>query len=194
MTRKRYLKDYSRREIQNFVMTYCYSPLYSSLEECAQAYNLSVNMAKEFIYASISKCIVEDDAVDILRRRSYESAMKHAYQDGVHLAPKSSYRKYSNLNLERKLFQFSDAEALEIALMYAVSPLCKSDFCSKNAMTKSILDQTLKRAIVENLISDDLVTDLQSKALSFTSDAKIVNTFFEKLWKQREQNKNKENN
>lgn len=188
MTRKRYLSDYSRREIQNFIMTYCYSPLYGSLEECAKSYGISTNMAKKFIYAAISKCMVEDDVAEILRQKSYLSAMKHAYQDGIHSAPQSSYRKYSNLNLERKLFSFSDAEALEIALMYAASPLDKSEFCRKNAMTKAIFDKTLKKAIVENLFSDDLVTDLQNKALSFASDPDVVNQFFENLWRQRKEN------
>lgn len=188
MTRKRYFSDYSRRDIQNFVMTYCYSPLYDSLEECAESYHISTDMAKKFIYAAISKCIVEDDVVEILREKSYRSAIRHAYQEGIHSAPQSSYRKYSNLNLERKLFSFSDTEALEVTLMYATSPLDKSEFCSSNGMTKSIFDQTLKRAIVENLISDDLVTDLQNKALSFASDPDVVNQFFEKLWKQRKEN------
>ncbi len=188
MASKRYLKDYSRKEIQDFVLTYCYSPLYDDLEDCAKSYGLSVNMAKKFIYTAISKCIVEDDVVEILFRKSHLSAVRHCILDGIHVAPQSCYQKYSNLNTERKLFKFSDTEAIEIALMYAGSPLRKSNFCSENAMTKAILDQTLRRAIVENLISDSLVTDLQNKALSFAADTEKVKQFFEKLWKQRKEN------
>ena len=174
MANKRYLKDYSRKEIQTFVSTYCYCPLYDNLEECARDHELSIQMAKKFIYTAISKCIVEDDVVGILFGKSYLSATRHSYLDGIHAAPQSCYRKYS--------------ETIEIALMYAASPLRKSDFCSKNAMTKAIFDQTLIRAIVENLISDDIVTDLQNKALSFAADTEKVKQFFEKLWKQRKEN------
>ena len=188
MANKRYLKDYSRKEIQTFVSTYCYCPLYDNLEECARDHELSIQMAKKFIYTAISKCIVEDDVVGILFGKSYLSATRHSYLDGIHAAPQSCYRKYSDLNLERKLFKFSDTETIEIALMYAASPLRKSDFCSKSAMTKAIFDQTLIRAIVENLISDDIVTDLQNKALSFAADTEKVKQFFEKLWKQRKEN------
>lgn len=179
------VSDFSRKEIYDFIMTYCFSPLFSTLEELAASYNISKQTAKKLIYRSIQDCIVENDVVDILCDKAYHSAFLHACQDGISKAPSSTYNKYETLKKNRKLFCLSDEECTGVAISYLVSPLNKADFCKQYPMTKALLDRTLKKVIIEGLISDNIVEDLHQKALSFSSNPASVDTLFEKLLKAR---------
>jgi len=182
---KKFKSDFSRREIYKFVTLYCFSPLTFSLEECAKFYKISKWMAKQLIYTSISECIVEDNVVEILSQKAYQSACEHAYKKGIPNAPISTQVKYEKLKKARKSFNFSDEQAIEIALLYAVSPLSKHHFCEENGLTKTLFDRTIQRVIIENLVSDDIVYDLEDKSLNSSSNSVAVTALFEKLWKAR---------
>ncbi|MCI9177784.1 MAG: hypothetical protein HFJ28_04330 [Clostridia bacterium] len=177
--------DFSRKEIYDFVMTYCFSPLFSTLEELALSYDISKQTAKSLIYTAIAECIVEDDAVNILCQKAYQRAFMHSCQDKVYKAPSATYGKYEELKKLRKSFCFSDEQITEIILLYLTSSFDKTHFCTDYPMTKALFDRTLKKAIIHGLVSDDVVEDLYQKALSFSKDSSRVNALFEKLRKAR---------
>ena len=173
--------DFSRKEIYDFIMTYCFSPLFRTLEELALSYDISKQTAKSLIYTSICECIVEDDAVDILCQKAYQSAFMHSCQDKVYKAPSAAYDKYEELKELRKSFCLSDEQSTEIAMLYLTSSFDKAGFCTDYPMTKALFDRTLKKVITQGLVSDSVVEDLYQKALSFSKDPSRVNALFEKL-------------
>lgn len=173
--------DFSRKEVYQFVIDYVDCPLFNTLEDCATSYNISTRIAKQLIYRAVAECIVEDNIVDILCNKAYQSAFQHACQEQIHKAPHSAYVKYEQLKKVRQSFCLTDEQSVEIVILYIASPLNKKLFCEENAITRALFDRTLKIAIIHRLISDDMVEDLREKALYTSSSTSSVNSLFESL-------------
>ena len=83
-------------------------------------------------------------------------------------------------------------EAIHLVVVYAISPLSKSEYCKKYFCTRSLLDRTITRCIVQCWIADVTVKTLRQKAYLF-NDAKEVDKLFNDLLMRREKFKLSEN-
>ncbi len=189
---KKCKNDFSRQEVFDFVTHYYSGHPYDSLKSLAEFYGISMYMAKQLIYRSIGECIVDDDVVEWLYQKACSSAFVHSYKDKIYKAPLTTHTKYESLKQQRQAYLFPDDICIDIAVMYAFSPLSKEPFCKENYMTKALFDRILKHVIIHNLISDDFVDDLQEKALQTAIFQPKVYNLFTTLWELRIQNRIKD--
>lgn len=179
----RVLQKYSRREIGNFVSRYSSLPFDFSSRQYASDCKLGIDAFKAMIAISISHCIVDDKTVDILEQKAALAAYQH--HDIQDLSVKSVKRQYDNLRAHRKNFNFSDEETTDLIMKYALSPLPKKDFCKVEGITIDLFDRTFVRGISICLVTDDIVSSLQTKSALHSSDPSSVKKLYQRLFQAR---------
>lgn len=180
---ERILQKYSRKEIGNFVSQYSSLPFDFSSRQYARNCNLGIDAFKAMIAISIIHCIVDDKTVDILEQKAVLAAYQH--HDIQDLSVKSVKRQYDNLRAHRKNFNFSDEETTALIMKYALSPLPKKDFCKDEGITIALFDRTFVRGISICLVTDDIVSSLQTKSALHSSDPSSVERLYQKLFQAR---------
>ncbi len=191
VSKKRTVKDFSRKEIHGIAMVYS-DGLYTYHDFCAQ-YNASQNTFYSILSRAVVEWIVPDDAADRIRHVSAANSVLKVEVlskngEKASNAGQRGLRAWDKRFIKREHFQFSKAEAKKIAEDYAKSPLPKYDFARENYMPARLLSQTLKRAIIFNWVPDSLVDDLENKALLY-NDKEEVTQFFGSMRRVREENK-----
>ena len=182
---KRKVKDFSRSEAKNIAIHYATT----SDDLTASYFAMLYNTTSEDIYSILRRAVVEsmvsDRVVSLIANKSGRNSAERAKVIGQ----TKSYDKYQRLMERRAKFQFSREKREYYAIEYANSDPAISlrVFAELHCMSRSLLQKTLVSAIVDNVVSDEVVERLKEKALQHNQQV-IVERFFRNLKKQRQEN------
>lgn len=182
---KRKVKDFSRSEAKNIAIHYATT----SDDLTASYFAMLYNTTSEDIYSILRRAVVEsmvsDRVVSLIANKSGRNSAERAKVIGQ----TKSYDKYQRLMERRAKFQFSREKREYYAIEYANSDPAISlrVFAELHCMSRSLLQKTLVSAIVDNVVSDEVVEKLKEKALQHNQQV-IVERFFRNLKKQRQEN------
>ena len=182
---KRKVKDFSRSEAKNIAINYATT----SDDLTASYFAMLYNTTSEDIYGILRRAVVEsmvsDRVVSLIANKSGRNSAERAKVIGQ----TKSYDKYQRLMERRAKFQFSREKREYYAIEYANSDpaINLSVFANLHCMSRSLLQRTLVSAVVDNIVSDDVVDKLKEKALQHNQQV-IVERFFRNLKKQRQEN------
>ena len=147
------------------------------------------SISKQTFYRVLGKAIVEgivgDDTALIMAEKAKANTEMKVGKKGV----ARTKRRYFHLMEQRKTYQFPKKEATLWTMKYADSELDKKEFCIRNRITTKLFDRTVRTAIVEDWVLDEVVEKLKSKSLARFSDEK-TKQFWQKLEQLRNENKN----
>lgn len=182
---KRKVKDFSRSEAKKIAIYYATS----SDDLTASYYAMLYNTTAEDIYGILKRAVVEsmvsDRVVELIASKSGRNSAERAKVVGQ----TKSYDKYRRLMERREKFQFSREMREYYAIEYANSDTAMNFriFSEVHCMSRSLLERTLISAIVDNIVSDEVVEKLKEKALQHNPKDK-VDRLFRALKKQRQDN------
>ena len=182
---KRKVKDFSRNEAKKIAIKYATMPDDFTASYFAMLYNTT----SEDIYGILRRAVVEsmvsDKVVGLIANKSGRNSAERARVVGQ----TKSYDKYQRLMERRATFQFSRDKREYYAIEYANSDssINLSIFAELHCMSRGLLQRTLISAIVDNIVSDEVVEKLKEKALQSNPSWK-VERFFKTLKRQRQEN------
>lgn len=182
---KRKVKDFSRNEVQKIAIKYATMPDDFTASYFAMLYNTT----SEDIYGILRRAVVEsmvsDKVVGLIANKSGRNSAERARVVGQ----TKSYDKYQRLMERRVTFQFPKDKREYYAIEYANSDpsINLRLFAELHCMSRSLLQRTLISAIVDNIVSDEIVDKLKAKALQSNPSWK-VERFFKALRIQRQDN------
>lgn len=182
---KRKVKDFSRSEAKKIAINYATT----SDDLTASYFAMLYNTTSEDIYGILRRAVVEsmvsDRVVSLIANKSGRNSAEKAKVVGQ----TKSYEKYQRLMERRAKFQFSREKREYYAIEYANSDpaITLRVFAELHCMSRSLLQRTLVSAVVDNVVSDEVVEKLREKALQGNPSWK-VERFFKALKKQRQEN------
>ena len=182
---KRKVKDFSRSEAKKIAINYATT----SDDLTASYFAMLYNTTSEDIYGILRRAVVEsmvsDRVVTLIANKSGRNSAEKAKVVGQ----TKSYDKYQRLMERRAKFQFTREKREYYAIEYANSDpsITLRVFAELHCMSRSLLQRTLVSAVVDNIVSDEVVEKLKEKALQGNPSWK-VERFFKALKKQRRDN------
>lgn len=174
--------DFSRGEI--FVIAARYSTGTYNYDEFYNDYMCSENTFYTILRWAVEKCIVSINIIVAMQNVSVNNSYKKTGISRQILEARAS-KVYQSRILKSSIYQLSKEEAIHLVVVYAISPLSKSEYCKKYFCTRSLLDRTITRCIVQCWIADETVETLRQKAYLF-NDAEKVDMLFNDLLMRRE--------
>ncbi len=183
---KRKVKDFSRSEVKNIAMSYATTPD----DFTATYFSALYKIPHEQVYAVINRAVVESMVpVSIVKLIAAKSG-RNSTKNGRYAGNFQTCEKYKRLLERREKFEFTIEKKEYYAIEYANSDSAvdMKVFSDINCMSKALLQKTLVSAIVDNIVSDEIVRKLYIKAMQHNPSWK-VKKFFETLQEQRKENK-----
>lgn len=177
-------KDFSRNDIYKIATDYANTSAEYSYQYFCREYEIS----KGTFYTVLEKAVIEN----IVDSNTVIAMAKKAKSNSENKAGKRcgnrSQKHYEYLIQKRRIYMLGKKESVEWTEKYAQSNLDKLGFCSKNHITRQLLDRTILKATIDNWISDEIFNLLKQKSLKKNSTAKVLE-FWEKLESFRQGNK-----
>lgn len=180
---KRTARHFSRKEIWMIASLYASTSLEYSSEFFSREYEIS----RDTFYMLLEKAVVENIVDEITVNNMQLKAGLNANAKVGEIGRCRSEKHYIKIKNKRKSYILPKDEAIEITTQYANSGYSKKQFCLINFMTNALLCRTIRQAIIQNWVSDDVVERLMSKSLQNYQSESITN-FWEKLIQLRNEN------
>jgi hypothetical protein len=174
------LNDFSREKIYKICDEYAHSSNSISADYFCDQYGFKEGVFYGILKKGIKAQVIPDEWIPLIMKKSAENAYYHANEAGSN----ASERNYKWCIQKRKTFQFNNKETAMYAIDYACSPLSAEEYAKLNYMPKKLLNQTLQRAIEDNLIKDEIVFTMRIKALKF-HPKENVDLHFNRMWEKR---------
>ena len=155
---KRKVKDFSRSEAKKIAINYATT----SDDLTASYFAMLYNTTSEDIYGILRRAVVEsmvsDRVVSLIANKSGRNSAEKAKVVGQ----TKSYEKYQRLMERRAKFQFPREKREYYAIEYANSDpaITLRVFAELHCMSRSLLQRTLVSAVVDNVVSDEVVEKL----------------------------------
>ena len=176
------LKDFSREKIYRVCDQYIHSPNDISAAYFCRELDCNEGVFYNILHMGVKAQIIPDEWIPLLIKKSSDNSYLHGDEGGRQL----SIRSYEWCIEKRKNFQFNNKETAKYAIDYACSPLSAAEYARQNYMPKKLLCKTLQRAIVDNLVKEDIVITMRIKALKFHPEENVI-LFFNKMMERRKE-------
>lgn len=177
-------RAFTRGQIYDIATQYANSSQEYSRSYFSMQYNISYSTFYKLLERAVVENIVDESIVRKMATKAENNALKKAGEG----ARKRSENHYKYLLLKRKAFMLPKEDTKSMAITYASSPLVKKDFCKSNFIDTKLFDKMLCKAIIENWITDEVVSKIKDKAIQNNSNEKTT-AFWEQLLKFRNENK-----
>ena len=183
---KRKLESFSRREIYGIAKDYATTTCEVSAEHYCEVYQISASTFYNLIGKAIREHIVSEQIAGMIAEKSASNSERHGGGGGKY----RSHSRYVRLMEQRRAFNFSRKEKKRYAVEYANSDdtIDMRAFAREKYMSVGLLQRTLVSAVVDNIVSDEVVEQLYQKALRHNPE-ESVNRFFNSLRVRRQGNK-----
>lgn len=183
--------DVPRGEIYKIALQYADSEDVISATYFCEEYDITESVFRGII----ARAVIESVVTEEYAKRISEKAGRNAERHGGAGAQLRSVKYHQYLMNRRKSFQFSKAKKIEIVTQYANSEgyIDLHIFSAINAICIPLLNRTIQSAIVDGLVSDEIIELLKRKALQ-RNDSSRVEKFFEQLIEERTAKKRKKKN
>ncbi len=176
--------DYSRRMIWELANEYADSPA-----ECSRTYfckkeGISQGTFYKLLHVAIEEWIVDEDTA---RRIARKSELNAAHGSESEAGALQSRHAYDESFKKREKYEISRSTVKRYATMYAYSQFPQSYFKKAELMPTPFFNALLKKAIIEGIVSDEVVRELKLKALRNNGSVSSVYDFFSDLEQQRKE-------
>ena len=182
---ERKVKDFSRSECRKIAIGYA-----TTADDLTASYfGMLYHTSPEVIYGVIRRAVVEsmvgEKVVRLISNKSGRNSSNHGGEGGR----RKSTEKYQRLMERRSKFEFTRDNKEYYTIEYANSDqaIDMKVFSELHCMSRSLLQRTLVSAVVDNIVSDEVVEKLYQKALQHNPSWR-VSRLFRDLKKQRQQN------
>lgn len=182
---ERKVKDFSRSECRKIAIGYA-----TTADDLTASYfGMLYQTSPEVIYGVIRRAVVESMVGEKVVRLISNKSGRNSSNHGGEGSRRKSTEKYQRLMERRGNFEFSRDKKEYYAIEYANSDqaIDMKIFSEIHCMSRSLLQRTLVSAIVDNIVSDEVVEKLQQKALQHNPSWR-VSRLFRDLKAQRQKN------
>lgn len=182
---KKTVKDFSQKEIWEIATHYANTDFSYSHEYFSKEYDISQDVFYNLLEKAVSKCIVSDYIVKKMAIKAATNAKSKAGEAGEG----RSRRHYENLIKKRKSYMLPKETAINLTISYANCVTTREKFLRSNFIDKRLFERTLLKAIIENWVSDEVVTQIKEKSLRTHDEEKTIK-FWDKILQIRKNKKN----
>lgn len=169
-------KSFSRRDVKNIAVEYASSPAEISGSYFQKTYGFSEAVFYGILKRAVVESIVDDKVVESIKEKSIHNSQE---KGGIGGGIRSLY-KYQRLIEERKKFEFTIKEKKKLVTEYANAPkyVDLRMFCLANCIGQELFSRTIKSAILNNIVSDEIVDMLEEKALQHNDADEVKKVYF----------------
>lgn len=182
---ERKVKDFTRSECRKIAIGYA-----TTADDLTASYfGMLYQTSPEVIYGVIRRAVVESMVGEKVVRLISNKAGRNSSNHGGEGGRRRSTEKYQRLMERRGKFEFSKDNKEFYAIEYANSDqaIDMKVFSELHCMSRSLLQRTLVSAVVDNIVSDEVVEKLYQKALQHNPSWR-VSRLFRDLKNQRQKN------
>ena len=182
---ERKASEFTRNECRKIAISYATSIDDLSASYYARLYNTSTTVIYSIIDRAVIESMIAENVISLIVAKSGRNASMHGGEHGR----KQSYDKYKRLMERRANFEFTRATKEYYTIEYVNSDevIDMKVFADINCMTTKLLQKTLVSAVVDNIVSEEIVDKLYKKALQHNPSWKVVR-LFKNLRRQRQEN------
>lgn len=181
---KRTAKQFSRKKIWEIATQYANTESAYSRDYYSREYSISYGTFYSLLERAVIESIVDEETVQKMAKKAGNNAAAKAGEE----ARQRSEKHYAYLLLKRKVYMFPKVEAVEYTIKYAYSAYDKKSFCKANFIDTKLFDRTVYKVVLENWVSDEVVSKLKEKSLRKNSGENVL-AFWEQLLNFRNENK-----
>lgn len=180
---ERKVKDFSRSEINKIAVHYATTSCDFSALYYTRLYNISESTFYSLIGKAIKEHIVSEQIAKMIALKSARNSERHGGDGGK----ERSKARYRRLMEQREVFEFSRDNREYYTIEYANSDYAvdMKAFAGIHYMSRVLLQRTLVSAVVDNIVSDEIVEKLRQKALQH-NPAWHVERLFRELKRKRQ--------
>ena len=175
-------KKFSRSEVWEVATKYANCVKYSHTD-----FETEYESTRSSFYAVLDRAVIENvvdaDTVEKMERKASYNAENKAGDAGAARTKKH----YAYLKAKRKEYLLPKKEAINMTEMYAKSVYNKKSFCREYYISEQLLNRTIKKSIIENWISDEVVKQLKEKSIR-NNPGKNTTRFWEEIFTFRAKN------
>ena len=182
---ERKVREFSRSECRKVAIGYA-----TTADDLSASYfGMLYHTSPEVIYGVIRRAVVEsmvgENVVRLIANKAGRNSSNHGGEGGR----RKSHEKYQRLLERRGKFEFSRDNKEYYAIEYANSDeaIDMRVFAEIHCMSRNLLQRTLVSAIVDNIVSDEIVEKLYKKALQHNPSWRVARLFRD-LKNQRQKN------
>ena len=182
---ERKVKDFSRSECRKIAIGYA-----TTADDLTASYfGMLYQTSPEVIYGVIRRAVVESMVGEKVVRLISNKSGRNSSNHGGEGSRRKSTEKYQRLMERRGNFEVSRDKKEYYSIEYANSDqaIDMKIFSEIHCMSRSLLQRTLASAIVDNMVSDEVVYKLQQEDLQYNPSWR-VSRLFRDLKAQRQKN------
>ncbi len=177
----RQIKDFNRRMILELAKEYANSSAEFSRSFFCKKEDISQGTFYRILHKAIEEWIVDEETARKIAWKSEQNASQGSESKAGGIQSRHAYEESFR---KRDEFDISRSTAKKYAEMYAYSDLLQTPFKISEVMPTPFFNALMKKAIVENIVSDEIVKKLKIKAMR-SNNSTIAYNFFEELEEQR---------
>ena len=191
MSKTKSAVSFSRKQIFQIAKAYALSD-YSHVH-FEKEFHCSSHTFYKLLHLAVEQCIVDDRLAQKIMEKASENSRKKMLEksgskEAADCAAARVRKSWQKEIKQRRFFTFTKKDTQKIVTQYATNSLSKNEFCKRNYISPVLFDRTLKKAIINSWISDELVAKLLLKAEQFHGKCK-ADSFFQALIQKRNMSK-----
>jgi len=167
-------KQFSRGEVWDVATKYARTK-YSHID-FEREYNSSRSSFYTVLDRAVIENIVDTQTVEAMESKAEYNARSKAGEAGAG----STQKHYKYLKKKRKDYILPKEDTITITEMYAKSVYNKAAFSREYYISEQLLNRSIKKAVIENWISDEIVDQLKAKSIYQNPGASTIR-FWEEL-------------
>ena len=181
----RRFKDFTRKMIGELAESYA-----KSSAECSRSYycrNADITEATfyKILHTAIEQWIVDEETARMIARKSSLNAGKGSESEAGSIQSRRAYDESFKI---RDSYEIPKSYAKKYAILYAYSSYNQRNFRNFERMPTKYFNKLIKKAIIECIISDEVVATLRKKSLE-NNNPELANQLFDSLEQEREEYK-----
>lgn len=146
--------------------------------------NISESCFYEILERAVVLNLVSEKTVDRMEKKAEVNQAAHA--KGAGITSKEKYKELRKKRNEYIIFLYSEEAIAEVATDFANHPeISKAEFAEKYDVSIKVIDILLKKAITENIVSDEIFEKIEKRSLAKDSGLK-AKEFFRLLHERRD--------
>ncbi len=187
-TKKKAHRHFSRKQLFNIAYAYAYFGY--THHDFSRQYHCNQHVFYKVLHLAVDTLVVSDTVAYKMQQvavsKSYQKTKENSGStQTAESAAIKVQRSWDKRIKNRTNFNFDKEEAISVTIRYSNSPMNKSQFCKFSYLPPDLFDRTIKNAIINNWVDDEVVEKLQEKSKRFYGK-EISGAFFGKLMLERE--------
>lgn len=175
-------RQFSRSEVWDVATKYVSVEKYSHTDFEAE-YDSTRSSFYTILDRAVIENVVDTETVEKMEKKAACNAENKAGEAGAGRTKKH----YAYLKAKRRKYLLPKNDAITITEMYARSVYNKKNFCREYYISEQLLNRSIKKAVIENWVSDHVVKQLKEKSIRQNPGAQTFR-FWEELYIFRENN------